>query len=169
VTANRVLTKLRREDFVISVAGHLAPSLKGSALAQSTAAKPLRRASAERLVAELVQRARRVNACDDWAYRVKVLVVFGSVVTWAERPNDVDIAYKLSPRWNGQKQAKAEHRRRDLFDGRFRSFVHSRFWPRLEIVRFLKSRSRGLSVQELEEWILRLPNQRIIFQDRRRE
>jgi hypothetical protein len=48
--ANRVLSNLQREGFVTSVAGHLEPSLKGSTLAQATAAKPLLRSSAERLV-----------------------------------------------------------------------------------------------------------------------
>lgn len=165
VTGNLVLTELQRDGYVTSAVGHLEPSLKGSALAQATAAKPLRRNSAERLVTELVDRAERVNACDDWAYRVKLLVVFGSFVGGAERPNDVDVAYRLSCRWEGKKQADAEQGRRDLFNGQFRSFVHSQFWPRLEIVRFLKSRSRGLSIQELEQWILKLENHRVIFQD----
>lgn len=116
-----------------------------------------------------MERAKRINADDDWAYRVACLVVFGSLVNGAERPNDVDVAYRLSPRWHGQTQADAEQRRRDRFGGQFRNFLHSQFWPRLEVVRFLKSRSRGLSIQELDDWILKLENHRIVFQASRRE
>jgi hypothetical protein len=36
-------------------------------------------------------------------------------------------------------------------------------------VRFLKSRSRGLSIQELDDWILKLENHRIVFQASRRQ
>src|ERR1039457_7489314 len=49
-TASRVLGVLRREGLVVSVAAHFEPSLKGSTLAQATAAKALARSTAERLV-----------------------------------------------------------------------------------------------------------------------
>ncbi len=43
----------------------------------ATAAPPLTRETANRLVADLVHRARDLNADDRWAYRVRVLIVFG--------------------------------------------------------------------------------------------
>ncbi len=86
-----VLADLQREGFVISANGRLEASLKGSALAQATAARPLRRSCAEQLVSELIQRAKIINSDDAWAYRVEMLVVFGSFASGAERPNDVDI------------------------------------------------------------------------------
>ena len=71
-TANRVLVDLRREGFIATVDGYLQQTMKGSALAQATAAAPLLRGSAERLVdSKLVDRAKLINADDDWAYRVQ--------------------------------------------------------------------------------------------------
>ncbi len=103
-TANSVLAELQRDGFVVPIGDHLEPSLEGSALAQATAAKPLLRSTAERLVSTVVERAKAINADDDWPYRVTMLVVFGSFVGEAERPNDVDVACKLEPRWEGEAQ-----------------------------------------------------------------
>lgn len=168
-TASRVLVDLRREGLVVSVAGHFEPSLKGSALAQATAGKPLARSTAERLVSGVVERARLINADDDWAYRVAMLVVFGSFVAGAERPNDVDVACRLTPRWQGTSQEEAEQLSRAARDCRFRNTWECVAWPKLEVLHFLKSRSRGLSVQELDDWILKQEKHSIIYRDGQRE
>jgi predicted nucleotidyltransferase len=168
-TANSVLNDLQREDQVVAVNGHLEPSLKGSALAQATAARPLVRSTAELLVSEVVARAKAINADNEWAYRVTMLVVFGSFVGGAERPNDVDVACKLEPRWQGEAQSEAEDERRLFSDRRFRNISECVVWPKLEVLRFLKSRSRGLSIQELNDWVLKQEKHKVVFQDCRRK
>lgn len=168
-TANTVLGDLQREDLVVAVNGHLEPSLKGSALAQATAAKPLVRSTAELLVSEVVARAKAVNADNEWAYRVAMLVVFGSFVAGAARPNDVDVACRLEPRWRGEAQSEAEEERRLFSDRRFRNISESVVWPKLEVLRFLKSRSRGLSIQELNDWVLKQERHKVVFKDCRRQ
>jgi predicted nucleotidyltransferase len=119
--ASRVLVDLERDGFITTINGHFEPSLKGSALAQATAARPLIRATAEHLVSEVVKRAKLINADDDWAYRVSKLVLFGSLLRGAERPNDVDIACRLEPRWRGEAQRLAEELRRAACDRPFRN------------------------------------------------
>lgn len=88
-----VLAELERQGWVWRVRDHLEPSLKGSALAQATAAKALRRSTAERVVAELIARARALNEQKEFAYRLKELVLFGSYLNGSERVNDVDVLY----------------------------------------------------------------------------
>ncbi len=164
--ADDVLATLQRAGFVTPVDGRLEVSPKGNALAQATAAKPLLRSKAAQLISELVRRAKLVNADDGWAYMVERLVVFGSFVRGAVRPNDVDIACKLAPRWTGDAQAQAEERRRDLYLGQFRNTIHYLYWPKFEVLRFLKARSRGLSMHELDDWILKHKHE-VIFEERR--
>lgn len=166
--ADDVLASLQREGFFTPVEGGLEVSPKGNALAQATMAKPLLRSKAAQLLSELVGRAKLVNADDGWAYRVDSLVVFGSFVRGAARPNDVDVACKLVPRWTGEIQEEAEQRRRDLYPSQFRNTVHYLYWPKFEVVRFLKARSRGLSVHELDNWILKHRHE-IVFEDCRRK
>ena len=35
--------------------------------------------------------------------------------------------------------------------------------PKLEVIQFLKARARGLSIQELDDWILQSEDHRIVF------
>ncbi len=166
--ADDVLAGLQREGFITAVDGRFELSLKGNALAQATAARPLLRSKAAQLISELARRAKLVNADDGWAYKVEILVVFGSFVRGATRPNDIDIGCRLVPRWTGDVQVEAERHRRDLYPSQFRNTVHYLYWPKLEVLRFLKARSRGLSMHELDDWILKHKHE-IIFEDRRRE
>jgi predicted nucleotidyltransferase len=138
--ARQVLDDLQMEGFVDYVNGHLEPSMKGSALAMATAAPPLRRDTAERLVTHLVERARAINKDDRWAYRVGRLVVFGSYVRGAERPNDVDVGCEVLPRWSCERQEVAEQLRREVRNQRFRNVSEWATWPKLEVIRFLKAR-----------------------------
>ena len=68
----------------------------------------------------------------------------------------------------GIPQGEAEELRRAACDRPFRNTCEDVAWPRLEILRFLKSRSRGLSIQELSDWVLK-QNHKVIFRDCRRE
>ena len=97
-SARRVMRKLEAEGFAQSVQGHLEPSIKGSALAMAKAAPALRRETAERLISDVISRARALNRYGKWAYRIGTLIIFGSCVRGADRPNDVDIACELVPR-----------------------------------------------------------------------
>jgi predicted nucleotidyltransferase len=162
-SARRVIRDLEAEGFVESVYGRLEPSTKGRALAMARAGPPLRRETAERLITDIVNRARSVNRDGKWAYRVGTLVIFGSCVRGANRPNDVDIACELVPRFDGEKQRLIEQVRRDARDQDFRNLSQWASWPKVEVFRFLKGRARGLSIHELDDWVLNLKDHRIIF------
>jgi hypothetical protein len=162
--AARILRQLERGGFVESVRGYWEATTKGSALAMATAAPPLRRETAERLLADLVSRARLINADDTWAYRVRILVIFGSYVRGVERPNDVDIGCALRPRWSGETQRNQEQDRRHERGERFRNISEWAMWPKLEVIRCLRGRARGLSIHELEDWI-KSTEHKVIFED----
>jgi len=163
--AVRVLRHLQAHGLVEAVGKRLEPSSKGSALAMATAARPLHRETAARLIAELMARTRALNADNNWAYRIRKVVVFGSYVRGAERPNDVDIACELCPRWTGSEQLVQEQLRRQIRKQPFRNLTEWAGWPRLEVFRFLKTRARGLSIHELEDWIIDTTDHRVLFEN----
>lgn len=163
--ATCVLNRLQKDSFVEAVRGHLEPTTKGSALAMATAAPPLRRETAARLIAGLVERTRALNADERWAYQVRMVVVFGSYARGVDRPNDVDIACELCPRWTGEKQRAQEQVRREIRMEPFRNMTEWATWPKLEVIRFLKARARGLSIHELEDWILQTPDHEVLLKD----
>jgi predicted nucleotidyltransferase len=132
----------------------------------ATAASPLRKATAATLIAKLIERAKVINKSNHLAYRVQRLVVFGSVARGAERPNDVDVACSLVPRFEGDKQRALEDARRDE-KGSFANTSEWAVWPKLEVLKILKSRSRGLSIQEAGLPLDKVEH-RIVFSDEKR-
>jgi predicted nucleotidyltransferase len=162
--AASVLNSLQEDGFVESVrGGRLELSTKGRALAMATAAPPLRRATASRLVADLIERARALNADESWAYRVGTVVVFGSYVRGVDRPSDVDVACELCPRWRSDRQRSEEQVRREARVEPFRNLSEWAAWPKLEVFRFLRARARGISIHELDEWIIQSTQHEVVF------
>jgi hypothetical protein len=164
-SARKVMVDLQAEGFVESDNGRVEVSIRGNALAMARTAAPLRRQTAERLIADIVNRSHAVNRDEKWAYRVRTLVLFGSCVQGGTRPNDVDIACELAPRFGDERQSLLEQNRRAARGQAFRNLSQWGSWPKTEVFQFLKSRSRGLSIHQLDAWVLGLADHRIIFRD----
>jgi predicted nucleotidyltransferase len=142
---------------------------RGNALAHASARKPITRKTAERLVAALLDRVSAINACDDYVYRVKQVIVFGSYLTDRSDLGDIDLAITLQFRFDDpgrrerQMQERIEQARRD---GRvFRSYFDEITWPHLEIFQMLKGRSPSLSLHspEMEQELLQSVPTKILF------
>lgn len=125
-------------------------TLDGSTLAAATMAPPLRRSTVERLLKEVVERAKAINENDAYAFRVARIVLFGSALGTKERPNDIDLAVTLSKRHQDpaeQRRAEELRRRGALAGGRrFPNITAEVFWPETEVRLALKGRARGLSL-----------------------
>jgi predicted nucleotidyltransferase len=130
-------------------------TIQGNALANASAAKPIRRATAELALRQFMTRLDRLNASEEYVYRVTSAVLFGSMLSDAERLGDVDIAIELESRVDDE----AEFRKR--CDGR-RKLAAQRgthfgntfdwvYWPRMEIFRALRARARSLSLHGWDE------------------
>jgi hypothetical protein len=163
--ASKALAGLLGSGLLVEDNGKYTPTVTGRALAAATAARPLLTKTAERLVADVLARARLVNEVDVFAYCVELIAIFGSVASGKERPNDVDIACKLAPRWDDDEelQMALEDLRRASKGGRFANTLEWAYWPQMEVLRYLKSRSKGLSIHPFDEAIKIDPNCRILY------
>lgn len=166
--ARQFLADLEEAGLITSKADYWEATAMGYALGMATAARPLRRATAEHLVDQIVERAEMINQDDSLAYRVHQLVLFGSVLRGSDRPNDVDIGCELLPRFQGEQQRLLEDQRREI-RGVFANTSEWAAWPKLEVIRILKSRSRGLSVQDAGGWVLGEISHRVVFVESRRK
>jgi predicted nucleotidyltransferase len=156
--ARRLAKALLQAGYIRDVRrpGERAPSyertVEGSALAGATMAPALHRSTAERLLEEVVERARAINEDDAYVYRVARIELFGSVLGNNPRPNDVDLAVTLSRRHaDPDKQERAERVRRRAASERgrrFRNMTDEAFWPQTEVLLALRGRARGLSLSE---------------------
>jgi DNA-binding MarR family transcriptional regulator len=143
-------------------------TLDGSTLAAATMAAPLRRSTVERLLTDVVERARAINANDAYAYRVVRIALFGSALGDDPRPGDVDLAVMLAKRNEDPvEQERAEHaRRRVAWEGgrRFHD-IDDLFWPETEVRLALRRRSRGLSLVDADTPSRLGAKAKVIFED----
>ncbi|MFT4111323.1 hypothetical protein [Silvibacterium sp.] len=148
-------------------------TIKGNALANASAAKPIRRATAHLALDLFMTRLARLNASREYVYRVESAVLFGSMLADADRLGDVNIAIELEPKVTDK--AKLEewcNARRKLAVRRGTHFNNTMdwiSWPRMEVFRVLRARSRALSLHEWDQ-ITRIPDvhYRILLGDRQR-
>lgn len=139
------------------------PTIKGQALANASSARPLHRKTAERLLAQFLERVQRVNGTQEYVYRVENVVLFGSMLSDIDRMGDVDVAVQLQPKvdedaafqeWSMARRRAAESKGRN-----FRGVFDWAMWPTQEVFLQLKARSSGLSLHDFCE-VEKLPNVR---------
>jgi predicted nucleotidyltransferase len=165
--ASKALAILLRRGLLVEDNDKCTLTIAGRALAAATAAKPLLTKTAERLVEEVLSRARLVNEADAFAYCVELIGIFGSVASGRERPNDVDIACKLVPRYDDEElQTGLENLRRETKRGRFANTLEWAYWPQLEVLKYLKNHSKSLSIHPFDEAIKIDSNYRILYDKR---
>jgi len=119
------------------------PTINGNALAMASFGKPIKRVTADRLVHELVERAKAINADSTMPVYIERLRVFGSYLNPDVDPlGDVDIELISAKRASEEQRAvytKASGRS-------FNTYVDQLFWPEHELLRILRNRSAALNI-----------------------
>jgi hypothetical protein len=128
---------------------------RGQALANASAARPIHRKTAERVLAQFLERVQLVNSTHEYAYRVEHVVLFGSMLSDIDRLGDVDVAVQLQPKvsedaaleeWSMARRRAAEAKGRNFY-----GVLDWAMWPTREIFLQLKSRSSSLSLHDFCE------------------
>jgi hypothetical protein len=116
----------------------------GNALAMASFGKPISRKTADRLVAELLDRARSYNADPTRPMFIETLRVFGSYLNRDIDPiGDVDIELTYGRRITDRKALAAYNRA----SGRsFNTYVDQVMWPSTELFLHLKKRSSFINI-----------------------
>jgi predicted nucleotidyltransferase len=130
--------------------GWWATTVKGNALANASFGKPISRATATRLLGQVIERARAYNADPARLLTVTEIVVFGSYLDPAVGLlGDLDLAVSTARRGtDGQRYVDKvlEYARAS---GRSFSAFHDRlFWPARELRMILKNRSSAISITD---------------------
>ena len=142
-------------------------TIKGMALGMASAAKPIRRLTAERLVSEFLQRVEEVNNDSDLLYFVSEVVAFGSLLTASPTLGDIDLAVRYTRKvcqthWSVQARQRVAIAEAN---GRYFSGFFERLgWPEREIELKLRKGSRALHLHDLSEegtFIETIPHKRI--------
>lgn len=125
----------------------------GQRLSSASAAQPVTRATAERALAQFLERVDRINRDSYFLARATRVVLFGSLLKPdVERLSDVDLAVELVEKETDSDRARArnEQRAEELAaqGHRFRHFVEVAACWYLETLRFLKGGSRVIALAD---------------------
>jgi predicted nucleotidyltransferase len=159
-TAKQVLRELESEGYISKKRltdgrQFWENTVKGNALGMATMAKPTKRAKAEQKLNEFLERVKKVNEEDYFLFEVKKVVLFGSYISSKESVNDIDIAIELVCKVTnrGRYEELARDRVKEAHqNGRtFSNSLDEIFWPQTEVRRYLKARSRVISLHDTFE------------------
>lgn len=160
-------TRVPERRWIITVEGESGnPRLyelttNGHALRMATARKPIKRATARRLVSQFLQRVAVVNAQPDLLYWLDEVVVFGSFVTDSPTLSDVDLAVMYVPRTNDKETwdhlAAGRVATARSYGRRFPTIYHEILWPEREVDLILRNGLGTLSIHDLREeaWFIK--------------
>jgi predicted nucleotidyltransferase len=127
-----------------------ATTVKGNALANASFGKPISRATATRLLGQVIDRARAYNADPSRLLTVTEIVAFGSYLDPAVDPlGDLDLAVSTVRRdRDGQRYVDKVLEYARASGRSFRAFHDRLFWPARELRMTLKNRSSALSITD---------------------
>jgi predicted nucleotidyltransferase len=125
----------------------------GDTMAVATAAKPVTRHTAERALAQFLERVAGVNDDPYFLARVVRVALYGSMLRpEVERLSDVDLAVQLVAKeadFERLRKANAERvEQLAILGQRFSNFLEEQFCWFLETFRFLKARNRVISLAD---------------------
>jgi predicted nucleotidyltransferase len=176
--ANRLIIELNRRGYIEPIRIYrqkqfYRKTLKGSTLGLASAAKPVTRKTANRIIAEFMDRVRQVNSDQSFLVKVKKVLVFGSYLTDAIRINDIDVAVELTWKENhplvlNKDKAQLALNLSNIAEKKgkkFSSFIDRLEWPEHEVRLFLKSRSRTLSIHTIHDEILNRVEYSVFFSE----
>jgi hypothetical protein len=172
--ARRTVYSLRRLGYVEVVSqqrpGTWRNTMAGNALANATAAAPISRTQAHRLLTDFLVRVKSLNSDKSQLFRVGKVVVFGSYLSGQQWLNDVDLAIRLDRRpefaecWPEAVLARAEAEEKR--GRRFRGFLDGLAWPEADAKRYLRGGTRSLSLHNWtkeEPWLQHAAH-KVLFQ-----
>src|SRR5215472_14890295 len=170
-TGRPLLRALSRAGLVRSVGrGWWEITQAGQRLSSATAAKPITRGTAEKALREFLTRVELVNRDARFLGRINRVVLFGSMLREdVARLSDVDLAVEVLPKIADRERLAAENRRRveaELASGHvFRNTLDIHFYWYRQVFRFLKSRSRVISLADYaaeKSLILNVPHRMLL-------
>jgi hypothetical protein len=160
-----LIQQLQRHGWTITPAG-----IRFTA---ATAAKRLKRATAERALVAFLDRVACVNTDPYFLGRVSRVALFGSMLhPDTDRPGDIDLAVEIVPKiadWDTHIEKNNDRTQELLCLGhRFRHSIEYAVCWQLEVFRFLKGRSRALSLADYnieKRLVLAVPHRMLLGDD----
>lgn len=177
--AVEVLQELEKLGYLESVTRttHKKPEIrwqlttKGFGLRMASAARPIKRATADRLLKELLERVEEINKSKAYLYKVTEVVVFGSYLDESRtKLSDLDVSVDIRRKEpNIKKHVEMCNEQSDREVKGYISFLDEFYYSFFKVVKRLKNRSWGLSLH-INESIIKsgIPTKKVFPAEKKR-
>ncbi|MFL6194511.1 MAG: hypothetical protein ACJ75H_10090 [Thermoanaerobaculia bacterium] len=160
--AIRLIEELSRRGLIESIKhggeSYWQKTLTGRALALATAAGGIKRRTADKVFSAFLERVEEVNNNPYYLYKVRTVVLFGSYLNDVANVGDIDLAIDLvmkeSDPGTGAEMIRMRGDEAQENGRQFSTFMAKLLFANTEVWRFLKSRSRTLSLHNIHDPIL---------------
>jgi predicted nucleotidyltransferase len=143
-------------------------TIKGGALSKALFSAPVSRRNAEKALVEFMDRVREVNEDSRFLFRVRKVVLFGSFLTGSATIGDLDVAIDLVPKEADVRKHSelilARANEASLNGRAFRNFIERLDFAAQEVRSFLKSRSRIIQLTDCKDGVLKIAENRVIYE-----
>lgn len=157
--ARQIIEQLISEEYIVMeevrygevIQYEIYETEKGRRFGIASANPPISRAKASQLLNELIERVKKVNNTIELIYYVETVKVFGSYLSDKEMLGDIDVAIKLTRKYEGDKFMEENQKRIDLaldLGRKFSNYVAQLSWPYREIMLMLQTKKKGLSLHD---------------------
>lgn len=131
-------------------------SVKGNALSNVRFVKRMNKQKADRVFEDFMARVESLNKSDDFIYKVKRILLFGSYLNKENEDfGDIDLAVELEQRIKDNKafeDAQQEIINNAIENGKvFSNIVDELFYPEYLVFKFLKNSSRYISLHRIDQ------------------
>jgi len=143
-------------------------TLKGSAFALASAAKPYKRATVDRAYKALMERVEEINSSTQFLHEVTKVTIFGSYLGHSDYLGDLDLVIEIEPKISDIDEFMLEQAAlvQDAINSgeKIQDYIHELHFSELKTRKYLKNRSPILSIHSIYDGILKIADHKIIYQ-----
>jgi len=132
--------------------------------------RTFKKSNASKKIKELIERVKKINQDDNFAYKVKKVVLFGSVLDEnKDIIGDIDVGIDLSGKWgDNNKKTYEYYMKKSIIGTNKKIYGIDMYYPYTKCLKYLKNRSSMLSLHDYQndKEIIEKNKFKVIFEER---
>ena len=143
-------------------------TLKGSAFALASAAKPYKRVTVDKAYKALMERVEEINSSDQFLHEVTKVTIFGSYLSNSEYLGDLDVVIEIAKKISDFEEFMLKQAAlvQDAINSgeKIQDDIYELHFSELKTRKYLKNRSPILSIHSVYDGILKIADHKTIYQ-----
>lgn len=140
---------------------------RGRSLSLARATSPMSREKAEKLLADFMSRVNTINSSDEYLYKIKKVLVFGSYLRKeVTELGDLDLAVEFAPAYPKPIQVQKEQalvKAAAAAGKRFDRYIDELFYAQSLVQKFLRNKSPYISLHGMDDDVLNQTETKQLF------